>query len=30
MFCLEDAPTLDAFFTFAAFLLVFAIVLGLG
>jgi hypothetical protein len=30
MFCLEDGPTLDALFVFAAFVLVFAIGLGLG
>jgi hypothetical protein len=30
MFCLDDGPTLEAFFTFVAFLLVFVIGLGLG
>jgi hypothetical protein len=30
MFCLEDGPTLDALFVFAAFAIVFAIGLGLG
>jgi hypothetical protein len=30
MFCLEDAPTLDAFFTFTAFLIVFVVGVGLG
>jgi hypothetical protein len=30
MFCLDDGPTLEAFFTFSAFLLVFAIGVGLG
>jgi hypothetical protein len=29
MFCLDDGPTLDALFAFAAFVLVFAIGLGL-
>jgi hypothetical protein len=30
MFCLEEGVTLEALFTFAAFVLVFAIGLGLG
>jgi hypothetical protein len=30
MFCLDDGPTLNALFVFAAFVLVFAIGLGLG
>jgi hypothetical protein len=30
MFCLDDGPTLDALFVFAAFAIVFAIGLGLG
>jgi hypothetical protein len=30
MFCLDDGPTLDALFVLAAFVLVFAIGLGLG
>ena len=30
MFCLDEGLTLDVFFTFTAFLLVFAIGLGLG
>jgi hypothetical protein len=30
MFCLDDGLTLDALFAFAAFVLVFAIGLGLG
>ena len=30
MFCIDDSPTLDALFVVAAFVLVFAIGLGLG
>jgi hypothetical protein len=30
MFCLNDGLTLDVFFTFSAFLIVFAIGVGLG
>lgn len=30
MFCLDEGPTLDALFVFAAFALVFATGLGLG
>jgi hypothetical protein len=30
MFCLDDGPTLDVLFAFTAFVLVFAIGLGLG